>query len=118
VATADAVIESLAPGRLEELGLGYASLRAEHPSLVVTSISGYGQDGPYRDAPWSDITVLAESGLLHLSGDEDRPPLRMSVPQSLYHASMQAVIGTLLALYATASRPGKDNTSTSRRTNR
>lgn len=102
VATADAVIESFAPGHLDQLGAGYTSLHAEHPSLVVTSISGYGQDGPYRDAPWSDITVLAESGLLHLSGDEDRPPLRMSVPQSFFHASMQAVVGTLLALYASA----------------
>jgi crotonobetainyl-CoA:carnitine CoA-transferase CaiB-like acyl-CoA transferase len=100
VATADAVIESFAPGHLDELGLDYASLRADRPSLVVTSISGYGQDGPYHDAPWSDITVLAESGLLHLSGDDDRPPLRMSVPQSFFHASMQAVIGTLIARYA------------------
>ncbi|MHB8464042.1 MAG: CaiB/BaiF CoA transferase family protein [Acidimicrobiales bacterium] len=98
-ADADAIIESFAPGRLDELGLSATDLRAENPNLVVTSISGYGQDGPYRDAPWSDITVLAMSGLLSLSGDEDRPPLRMSTPQSFFHASMQATIGTLLALY-------------------
>jgi crotonobetainyl-CoA:carnitine CoA-transferase CaiB-like acyl-CoA transferase len=100
--TADAIIESFPPGHLDELGLGYAVLRSRNPRLVLTSISAYGQDGPYRDRPWADITVLAMSGLLSLSGDPDRPPLRMSTPQSFFHACMQATIGTLLALYARA----------------
>jgi benzylsuccinate CoA-transferase BbsE subunit/naphthyl-2-methylsuccinate CoA transferase subunit len=101
-ANADAVIESFAPGRLAEFGLSPNDLRAANPALVVTSISGYGQDGPYRDVPWSDLTVLAMSSLLSLSGDEDRAPLRMSTPQSFFHVSMQATIGTLLALYGRA----------------
>jgi crotonobetainyl-CoA:carnitine CoA-transferase CaiB-like acyl-CoA transferase len=100
--TADAVIESFPPGRLDELGLGYSALRSRNPRLVLTSLSAYGQDGPYRHRPWADITVLAMSGLLWLSGDPDRPPLRMSTPQSFFQACMQATIGTLLALYATA----------------
>lgn len=107
-ANADAIIESFAPGRLDELGLSVSDLRAANPKLVVTSISGYGQEGPYRDVPWSDITVLAMSGLLYLSGDEDRAPLRMSTPQSFFHVSMQATIGTLLALYGrTANDKGQ-----------
>jgi benzylsuccinate CoA-transferase BbsE subunit/naphthyl-2-methylsuccinate CoA transferase subunit len=102
VETADAVVESVPPGRLDELGLGYSVLRSRNRRLVLTSMSAYGQDGPYRDRPWADITVLAMSGLLSLSGDSDRPPLRMSTPQSFFHACLQATIGTLLALYATA----------------
>ena len=99
VRQSDVVIESFPVGRLEELGLGYLQLKLLNPRLVLTSVSGYGQSGPYKDAPWSDITAIAMGGLMFLSGDEDRPPLRMSSNQSFFHVSMQATIGTLLAIY-------------------
>lgn len=100
---ADVVIESFGPGRLSDLGVSYEDLRTVNERIVLTSVSGYGQTGPYRDAPWSDLTILAMSGLLALGGDPDRPPLRMSTPQSYFHGSMQACVGTLLAVYAAVS---------------
>jgi crotonobetainyl-CoA:carnitine CoA-transferase CaiB-like acyl-CoA transferase len=103
ISKADIVLESFAPGRLDELGLGYEELSALNERVVLTSISGYGQTGPFCDAPWSDLTILAMSGLLALGGDADRPPLRMSTSQSFFQASMQATIGTLLATYRSIS---------------
>jgi crotonobetainyl-CoA:carnitine CoA-transferase CaiB-like acyl-CoA transferase len=102
-AVSHAVIESFTPGHMASVGLGYEALNAVNPALVYTSITGYGQSGPYRDLPWSDITALAMGGVLWIAGDEDRPPLRMSPPQAYFHVSMQAAIGTLLALFGSGA---------------
>jgi len=70
------VLESFRPGVMERLGTGYERLREENPSLVYCAISGYGQDGPYRDRPGHDINYLAMVGMLGLTGERDGPPTR------------------------------------------
>ncbi len=98
VASADAVIESGKPGVLARLGLDYAALRRENPSLVMTSITGFGQQGPYRDYAWSDIVCMALGGLMHMLGEPERPPVRMRPPQAYLTSNVQAATGAVLAL--------------------
>ncbi|MCH8196052.1 MAG: CoA transferase, partial [Chloroflexi bacterium] len=71
---ADAVLEGFRPGVAERLGIDYARLSKDNPGLVYAAISGYGQDGPYRDRVGHDINYLAESGVLHLTGQPNGPP--------------------------------------------
>ncbi len=80
VEKADIVIESYAPGYLDSLGLGYSTLSQINPGLILTSISPFGETGPYKDFKASDIVVMALSGYMSLSGDPDRPPVRVSAP--------------------------------------
>jgi benzylsuccinate CoA-transferase BbsE subunit len=96
---ADFVIESFPPGYMDGLGLGYADLSAVNPSLVMTSITPFGQRGPYRDYKGSDLTLLAMGGLLSITGYQDRPPLRISVPQSWLLAGSAAAASTTIAHY-------------------
>jgi crotonobetainyl-CoA:carnitine CoA-transferase CaiB-like acyl-CoA transferase len=96
---ADVVIESFPPGHLKNLGLGYEELAACNPRLILTSITPFGQTGPRKEDKASDITVLAMSGLLSITGDRDKPPVRMCLDQSYYLASAHAAVGTLLALW-------------------
>ena len=81
IASADFLVESFRPGYLDSLGLGYDDVRALNPTLVYVSITPFGQDGPYRDFAATDLTGSALSGFAYLTGDPDRPPLRVSVPQ-------------------------------------
>ncbi|MDO8671001.1 MAG: CoA transferase [Dehalococcoidia bacterium] len=99
VRTADFVIETFAPGHLDSLGLGYEALSELNPRLILTSITPFGQSGPYKNYKASDIVSMAMGGLMSLCGDEDRPPLRFSIPQSMYHAGSQAAAGTMIAHY-------------------
>jgi len=96
---ADFVIESFPPGYLDSLGLGYEELRRLNPRLILTSITPFGQKGPYRDYRASDITIMALSGFMSLLGDPDRPPVRTSLPQSYLWGSAFAALGTLMAHY-------------------
>ncbi len=98
VRTADFVIESFPPGYMDGLGLGYSELSRINPSIIVTSITPFGQSGPYKDYQASDITIMAMSGLLYASGDADRPPVRTSFPQACLFAGAEAAVGTLMAL--------------------
>src|SRR5262245_5619486 len=77
----DFVIESDAPGVQAARGLGYADLAALNPKLVYVSITPFGQDGPKAGWNDSDLVVMAAGGPLLLTGDDDRPPLRVSAPQ-------------------------------------
>ncbi|HEY55704.1 MAG TPA: CoA transferase [Dehalococcoidia bacterium] len=98
VKTADVLVESHPPGYLEALGLGYSLLSKINPRLVVASVTGFGQSGPYRDYKSSDIVASALGGQLYLSGEPDWPPLKPFGDQSYYLASILAAIGVLLAL--------------------
>ena len=80
-ASADFLVESFRPGYLDALGLGFEDLRRINPALIYVSITPFGQDGPYRDFLATDLTGSALSGFAYLTGDADRPPLRVSVPQ-------------------------------------
>jgi len=108
VADADVVVESFAPGYMDSLGLDYSSLNELNSRLVVTSISPFGKTGPYRDYKTSDITATAMSGWLYLSGDPDRPPLRVGVPQAYLCAGAEAATQTMIALhYADVTQEGQ-----------
>jgi crotonobetainyl-CoA:carnitine CoA-transferase CaiB-like acyl-CoA transferase len=105
---ADFIIESSPPGYMDKLDLGYSSLSERNPRLIMTSITPFGQTGPYKDYKGSDIVILAMSGFMYINGDMDRAPLRMCLDQSYYLASGQAAAGTLLALqYRYASEKGQ-----------
>ncbi|MGE3601577.1 MAG: CaiB/BaiF CoA transferase family protein, partial [Dehalococcoidia bacterium] len=99
IGTADVLIESYAPGTLDRYGLGYTRLREQNPGLILTSISPFGQTGPYANRRGSDLVQLAMSGYLYMTGPKDDTPIKPSAPYQTYlHGSMQAVAGTLLAL--------------------
>jgi crotonobetainyl-CoA:carnitine CoA-transferase CaiB-like acyl-CoA transferase len=98
-AAADVVIECYPPGTLDRFGLGYARLQALNPGLVLTSITPFGQDGPFAGLKGSDLVQFAMGGYLNMTGPKDGTPIKPSAPyQSWLHGSMQAVAGTLLAL--------------------
>jgi len=99
VQTADIVIESFAPGRLDDLGLGYSQLSEINPSLVMVAITPFGQTGPYKNFKASDLTCMAMGGIMFLTGSPDRPPVRISCPQSYLQAGAEAAAGALSALY-------------------
>ena len=99
-AEADFLFESFDPGYLDSLGIGYQALREVNPQLIVASVSPFGQTGPKANWPASDLTALASSVALMLTGDDDRPPVRLAVPQSFFHASGDAAAGALIAHFA------------------
>jgi crotonobetainyl-CoA:carnitine CoA-transferase CaiB-like acyl-CoA transferase len=91
------LIESYSPGYLDGLGLGYKDLEALNPSLVMVSITPFGQDGPYAHYKASDIVGMAMGGFMYLTGDSDRPPLRVSFPQFYLHGSAAGATGAMIA---------------------
>ncbi|MED5261048.1 MAG: CoA transferase [Myxococcota bacterium] len=97
--TCDAWIESESPGALEEAGLAPADVLSRHPSLVLTSVSDFGQTGPYRDWLGTDMIGFAMGGMMHRAGIPEKPPL--VAPGSLAYdaAGITAAYATLLALF-------------------
>ncbi|MBP7414180.1 MAG: CoA transferase [Giesbergeria sp.] len=73
LASADVLVQNLAPGAAARMGLGYESLKASHPQLIVCDISGYGEDGPYRDKKAYDLLIQSEAGFLSVTGTPDEP---------------------------------------------
>lgn len=105
---ADALLESQPTGWLDRHGLGPDVLLQRNPRLVVTSISPFGRTGPYAGYLGPDLVVSAMCGLQWLTGDPDRPPVRISVPQLYRHASVEAAAHTVIALHhATRSGHGQ-----------
>ena len=99
VKTADVLIESFEPGYMDRQGLGYSVLSQINPMMVMTSISSFGQKGPYREYKASEIVLWALSGMMYMVGDPDRPPLLSSYPHAYLFGAMQGAIGTVVALY-------------------
>ena len=99
-ADADILIESFPGADARRLGLDYETLAAMNPGLVCVSISPFGRTGPKADWPATDLTVWASSGAHILAGDDDRAPVRTSVPQSFLHAGADAACAALIALEA------------------
>jgi alpha-methylacyl-CoA racemase len=96
---ADVLLESFRPGVMDRLGVGYERLREENPGLVWCAISGYGQDGPYRDRPGHDIDYLALGGMLGLTGESDGPPVQSAGQVAdLGGGALMACFGILAAL--------------------
>jgi crotonobetainyl-CoA:carnitine CoA-transferase CaiB-like acyl-CoA transferase len=96
---ADVLVESHPPSEALAMGLDYPALASVNTALVQTSITPFGQTGPYRDLMATDIVICALSGLMYHSGDSDREPLRNALDQSLYVAGANAAAATLAALF-------------------
>jgi len=99
VAQADVFIQNLAPGVIDRLGFGPAALRAKYPRLITCSISGYGDEGPYRELKAYDLLVQAESGLSSITGNE-HGSARVGVSVCDIAAGMTALQAVLQALFA------------------
>jgi benzylsuccinate CoA-transferase BbsE subunit len=97
VRNADFVVESFPPGFLDQRGIGFQQASARHPRLIWTSITPFGQDGPYAHYRTSDLVGMAMGGLMSVCGDADRPPVRMRPSQAYLQAGLQAAVATLLA---------------------
>jgi crotonobetainyl-CoA:carnitine CoA-transferase CaiB-like acyl-CoA transferase len=98
VATADIVVEDFEPGHLDDLGLGYDALCTIKPDIILTSITGFGQNGPHAGYKWSDIVGVAMSGMMTLAGDKEDPPNRPYGNQGYICAGIDGAAGTLMAL--------------------
>ena len=99
----DVVLESFAPGYMAGAGLSYEALAAEQPRLVMTSLTPFGQTGPYNHYAGDEIVSYATGGGMYLTGDPGREPLAAGVPLASQSAGMVAFVGTLAAVYAAAS---------------
>ena len=97
----DVVLESFRPGVMDRLGLGYEALKAVCPSVILCSISGYGQDGPLRDRAGHDLNYIGRAGVLGFTGEAGGPPVMPGVQVGdVGGGSYPAVVGILAALHA------------------
>jgi len=96
---ADIVIENYRPGVMQRFGLDYATLAGANPGLIYASISGYGQTGPYAAKGGFDLVAQGMSGLMSITGEVDRPPVKVGVPLTDLGAGLFALSGILAALY-------------------
>ncbi len=98
VEKADVVLENFRPGALEKLGLGYEQARARNPGIIYCSVSGFGQDGPYRERAALDLILQAESGMISVTGEEGGHGVRCGVSIADLTAGMYAGFGIVMAL--------------------
>ena len=103
----DIVIENFRPGTLEKWGLGWEQLSALNPRLIMVRISGYGQSGPYRERPGFAAIAECMGGLRHVTGFQDRPPVRVGVSLGDTLASLYGTIGALMAMHHLKVNGGK-----------
>ena len=94
-AIGDIVVENFAPRVMPSIGLEYDDLRSANPKLIMTSISNFGQTGSWRDRRASELTELALSQFLYITGDPDREPLAYYGHQAQYQAGLNAGVATL-----------------------
>jgi crotonobetainyl-CoA:carnitine CoA-transferase CaiB-like acyl-CoA transferase len=99
-ARVDVVVESFRPGTMEDFGLSYEILSAANPSLVMTSISNFGQTGPYRDWRGSELIFYGLGGELYSTGVSEKEPLKLGGAVGLYQAGTIAAYATLGAIFA------------------
>ena len=99
VEESDVLVENFAPRVMPSLGLDFETLQQINPSLVMTSISNFGQTGPYRDYKAADIVEYALGGLMYIFGAYDREPLKHAFNQAQFKAGTDAASATLMAMY-------------------
>jgi len=99
VAQADVIIENFRTGTFDKWGLDIETLRKANPRIIVTRVTGYGQTGPNKDMSGFGAPCTAFSGVVYTTGFPDKPPVSPSFSLADYVAGMNAVIGTMLALY-------------------
>lgn len=95
----DVVLENFTPGTMERLGLGYAVLAQRNPRLILGRISGFGQTGPYRERPALDIIVQAAGGIMSITGEPGRAPIRPGASYGDIVAGLYTAAGVLAALH-------------------
>jgi crotonobetainyl-CoA:carnitine CoA-transferase CaiB-like acyl-CoA transferase len=98
VKTSDVVIENLRPGTLDDLRIGYAVLSEVNPRIILSSASGYGQSGPYKGRAALDLIIQGMSGIMSITGEEGRPPVKVGVPVTDLAAALFAAYGILATL--------------------
>ena len=98
VKRSDAIVENFRPGTLERWDLGYSVLKEANQDVVLVRISGYGQDGPYRDKAGFGTPAAAMGGLTYITGYVDRPPITVPIALADYLAGLFGALGTLGAL--------------------
>jgi formyl-CoA transferase len=104
---ADIVIENFRPGALEKWNLGWAQLSALNPRLIMVRLSGFGQDGPYRDRPGFGVVGESMGGMRYVTGYPDRPPVRLGISIGDSIAALHGVIGAMMALHHRNVNGGK-----------
>ena len=105
---ADILVENFAPGTLSGLGLGREALLQANPALVITSISNFGQTGPYRDWRGTEANLYAMGGLMNITGEPDQEPLKEGAPLAQLGAGQNAFAATMAALmYAEETGEGQ-----------
>jgi len=105
--TADVVIENFRPGTLTKWQIDYAALSKINPRLIMVSLSGFGQTGPYASRASYDRIALAFSGLLGATGYPDRPPVRPATAIADYQTALFGAFGAMLALYHREAHGGE-----------
>ena len=106
-ATADIIVEGFRPGVMKRLGADYETVRALNPRIVYCSLSGFGQNGPYRDYPAHDMNYLSLAGVLTLIGEPGRKPvIPLNLVADYAGASLHGALGVMFALFA-RERTGK-----------
>jgi crotonobetainyl-CoA:carnitine CoA-transferase CaiB-like acyl-CoA transferase len=98
-AGADVVVQNFKTGTLERLGLGYDTLKRINPQIILASITGFGQTGPYKNEPGYDYIIQAMAGLMSITGDEHSGPLKVGVAIADVLTGLYAAIGILAALH-------------------
>ncbi len=99
VKQADVVVENYRPGVKHRLGIDYETLKKDNPRIIYASISGFGQDGPYAGRPGFDQIAQGMGGLMSITGEPGRGPMRVGIPIADLTAGLFAAQGVLLALY-------------------
>jgi crotonobetainyl-CoA:carnitine CoA-transferase CaiB-like acyl-CoA transferase len=99
VAKADIVVENYRPDVKNRLGIDYESLKAINKRIILASISGFGQEGPYKDRPGVDQIAQGMSGLMSITGEEGRGPMRVGIAVGDVAGGMCAAVGILIALH-------------------
>ncbi|KAF4591169.1 hypothetical protein EYR40_009772 [Pleurotus pulmonarius] len=106
IAQADILVENYIPGKLASMGLGYEDCKAINPGIVYASITGYGQTGPYSQAPGYDVIIAGEGGLMHITGEPDGPPCKVGVASTDIATGLYAH-GAIMAALISRQRTGK-----------
>jgi len=99
IATADVVVDNFRPGVMADLGLAWPQLSALRPGIIHTSVTGFGERGPYADRPAFDFIAQAMSGFMSCNGTLETGPMRSGAPISDLVAGLYAALGTVAALY-------------------
>ncbi|RDB17933.1 Succinate--hydroxymethylglutarate CoA-transferase [Hypsizygus marmoreus] len=106
VERSDILVENFVSGKLASMGLGWEDCHKINPRLIYASITGYGQTGPYKTAPGYDVIIEGEAGLMHITGESDRPPAKVGVAVTDVSTGLYAH-GAIMAALLSRQQTGK-----------